>query len=51
MAKKYYTVWEGYNVGVFSSWEECKKNISGYPTAKYKSFPTKEAAQKAFHEN
>ena len=51
MAKKYYTVWEGYNVGVFSSWEECKKNISGYPTAKYKSFPTKEAAQKAFNEN
>ena len=46
MVKKYYTVWEGYNIGVFSSWEECKKNISGYPTAKYKSFPTKEQAQK-----
>nr|WP_314995739.1 ribonuclease H family protein [uncultured Capnocytophaga sp.] len=51
MAKKYYTVWEGYNIGVFSSWEECKKNISGYPTAKYKSFPTKEQAQKALNEN
>ncbi len=51
MVKKYYTVWEGYNIGVFSSWEECKKNISGYPTAKYKSFPTKEQAQKALNEN
>lgn len=51
MAKKYYTVWEGYNIGVFSSWEECKKNISGYPTAKYKSFPTKDQAQKALNEN
>ena len=51
MAKKYYVVWEGYEVGVFSSWEECKKYTSGYPTAKYKSFPTKEQAEKAFRED
>ena len=31
MAKKYYVIWEGYEVGVFSSWEECKKYTSGYP--------------------
>ena len=51
MAKKYYVIWEGYEVGVFSSWEECKKYTSGYPTAKYKSFPTKEQAEKAFRED
>ena len=51
MAKKYYTVWEGYQIGVFSYWEECKKSVSGYPTAKYKSFPTREAAQKALNDN
>ena len=50
MAKKYYVVWEGYDIGVYASWEECKKNISGYPTAKYKSFPSKELAEKAFRE-
>ena len=50
MAKKYYVVWEGYDIGVYASWEEGKKNISGYPTAKYKSFPTKELAEKAFRE-
>ena len=51
MTKKYYVVWKGYQVGVFSSWEECKKSISGYPTARYKSFPTKELAEKAIKED
>ena len=41
MAKKYYEILEGYEIGVYACWEECKKNRSGYPTAKYKSFPTK----------
>ena len=45
---KYYVVWEGNAVGVFSSWEKCKKAVSGYPNAKYKGFPTKDLAQKAF---
>lgn len=48
MAKKYYVVWEGKKRGVFTSWSVCKKNIDGYPGAKYKSFADKNMAEKAF---
>tara|TARA_B100000809_G_scaffold263113_1_gene315603 strand:- start:12958 stop:13590 length:633 start_codon:yes stop_codon:yes gene_type:complete len=48
MAKKYYVIWEGKKRGVFTSWNVCKKNIDGYPRAKYKSFADKELAEKAF---
>lgn len=48
MAKKHYVVWEGKQRGVFSSWNICKKNIDGYPGAKYKSFADKDLAEKAF---
>ena len=46
--KKYYVVWEGRDTGVFDSWEECQEQIEGYPGARYKSFPTQEAAIEAF---
>ncbi len=46
--KKYYVVWDGVNPGVYDSWTECQLNIKGYANAKYKSFPTKQAAEKAF---
>lgn len=49
--RKYYVVWEGFAPGIFSTWEECKQQIDNYPGAKYKSFPSKEAAQKAFRQN
>lgn len=49
--KKYYVIWEGQKTGVFDSWNECAKNIKGYPNAKYKSFPTKNAAEQAFAGN
>ncbi len=51
MAKKYYVVWEGNNIGVFDSWTKCQVQIKGYPNAKYKSFKTREAAEAAFHGN
>ena len=46
--QKYYTVWIGREPGVYSSWEECQKQINGYENAVYKSFLTKEQAQSAF---
>ena len=46
--KKYYTVWEGKEPGVYSSWDECKEQTQSRPGAKYKSFPTLESAQEAF---
>lgn len=46
--KKYYVVWEGRDTGVFDSWEECQEQIEGYPGARFKSFPTQEAAIEAY---
>ena len=50
MAKKqkYYVVWKGRKVGIFDSWAACSEQVSGYPGAKYKSFPTETAAEQAF---
>lgn len=51
MAKKnkYYVVWEGKRPGIFDTWAECKKMISGYKGARYKSFSTFAEAKKAFN--
>lgn len=49
--KNYYTVWNGVNPGVYSDWKECKHQIDGYEGAIYKSFPTKEEAERAFNDN
>ncbi len=38
MANKYYAVKEGRNIGIFSTWEECKQQVEGYSGAEYKSF-------------
>lgn len=49
--KKYYVVWEGVKPGVYESWSECQQNIKGYASAKYKSFPSLQAAQAALKGN
>ena len=49
--KKYYVVWDGVKPGIYETWDECQRNIKGYPNAKYKSFPTKQAAETAFNGN
>lgn len=48
MGKKYYVVWEGAATGVFDSWEECQLQIKGYPNARFKGFPSREAAVAAY---
>ena len=51
MAKKnFYVVWNGVKPGVYKSWNECKTQVEGYDGAIYKSFPTLEEAEKAFHD-
>jgi len=50
MKKKYYVVWKGHSTGVFDTWEECKKQVDGFQSPEYKSFPTLESAQAAFKE-
>lgn len=45
MAKKYYAVKIGKTPGVYSTWDECKIQVDGFPGAAYKSFSTLEAAR------
>ncbi|MDR0961065.1 MAG: ribonuclease H family protein [Mediterranea sp.] len=46
--QKYYVVWEGVTPGVYLSWTDCQLQTKGYQGAKYKSFDTREEAEKAF---
>ncbi len=43
---KYYAVRSGYHTGIFNTWEKCRKEVSGYSKAEYKSFTSIEAAKK-----
>ena len=43
--KKYYAVKVGKKPGVYSSWDECKRQTQGYPCAEFKSFGSYEEAQ------
>lgn len=45
---KFYVVWKGHQVGIFESWEACKKQIDGFTGAQYKSYSTREQAEFAF---
>jgi ribonuclease HI len=46
--QKYYVVWQGLNPGIYTSWTDCLLQTKGVEGAKYKSFATKEEAEKAF---
>ncbi|MDX1466366.1 MAG: ribonuclease H family protein [Halomonas sp.] len=45
---KSYVVWVGRQTGIFSTWDECSRQVKGYPKARYKSFPSREEAEAAF---
>lgn len=45
---KFYVVWKGRHIGVFSSWDSCKMQIEGFKGAQYKSFPDRQSAENAF---
>jgi len=49
--KKFYVVWEGRKRGIYTTWKECQEQIEGIKGARYKSFKTKENAEKAFKGN
>lgn len=49
MAKqKYYVVWKGKKPGIYTSWNDCKKQIENVTGALYKSFEDPGLAQKAY---
>ena len=43
--KKFYAVKQGRKTGIFLTWDDCKKQVMGYPGAIYKSFGTREEAE------
>ncbi|MDE6313334.1 MAG: ribonuclease H family protein [Lachnospiraceae bacterium] len=45
MVGKFYAVRKGKKTGIFSTWEECKRQVDGFSGAEYKSFKTKAEAQ------
>lgn len=45
MPKKYYAVRSGRQTGIFLTWEECRKQVTGYPGAAYKGFATRPEAE------
>ncbi|KAJ3108279.1 hypothetical protein HK100_003461 [Physocladia obscura] len=44
-ASKFYAVRVGRNTGVYSSWDDCRKQVKGFSGAEYKSFKTFPEAQ------
>jgi ribonuclease HI len=43
-------VWVGAKPGIYTSWQQCQKQINGFPGAKYKGFKTQPVAVKAFQD-
>lgn len=43
----FYTVWKGRTPGVYTSWDECRKQVEGFPEARFKAFPSETEARKA----
>ena len=48
MAQKFYVVWVGRKTGIFTDWTSCKMQIDKFAGAKYKSFDSFNAADRAF---
>lgn len=45
---KFYVVWSGNQPGVYDTWDDCKAQVHGVKGAVYKSFDSREEAEKAF---
>lgn len=49
--KKYYAVAKGRLTGIFTSWDECKKQVDGFSAPIYKSFKSLEEAKEFLDKN
>ncbi len=47
--QKFYVVWKGRKTGVFTTWDECSRQVAGFTGAEYKAFENREQAESAFH--
>ena len=43
--EKFYAVKKGKKTGIFSTWDECKEQVTGFKGAVYKSFKTLSEAE------
>ncbi len=46
--QKFYVVWDGFERGVYDTWEACEEAVKGYQGALYQSFKTEAEAKEAF---
>jgi len=44
---KFYVVWKGRKTGIFTTWDECARQVQGFTGAEYKAFASREAAERA----
>lgn len=51
MAKKIYAVKRGHKTGIYSTWDECKRQVDGFSGAVYKGFSSMEEAQSFINED
>ena len=42
--QKFYAVANGYNIGIFSTWNECNEQVKGFRNAKFQKFDTEKEA-------
>src|SRR6266568_7015870 len=43
--RKFYAVRRGHKPGIYLTWEQCRAQVEGYPSADYKGFPTAKSAK------
>ena len=43
--RKFYAVAVGRETGIFSTWDQCKEQVNGYPGSKYKGFLFRQEAE------
>lgn len=48
---KYYAVRNGRRNGIYTSWDECKKQTDGFPSAEFKSFASRGEAERYIEGN
>jgi len=46
--QKFYVVWTGRVPGIYLTWPDCAAQVQGFAAARYKSFPTRAAAEGAY---
>lgn len=46
--QKFYVVWSGHNPGIYTSWDDCKREVEGFGGAKYKAFASEAEAKREF---